>query len=371
VLPPVADWDALLAIAEDDGVAPGLAYVVGATPAGVPLAVRDRLTRVFAAATGCHVLFSRELARVLAAFAAEGVTVIALKGAVLAETLYPHPALRPFHDLDLLVRPEDLTRADARLRALGYARTADEHGWRFDVAWDRATLYEAPGGVRVDLHWGLLNDPRFRWRDADAAGVWDRAVDVRLAGVATRALAAEDLLLHLAVHLAVHHAGEGLLWQWDLARLVERGVDWDVVTARAARWRVGRALAFALAGVARRFDVAVPAAALPRPGRRSLRGLLARRVAGRAAGDPRARADYLLPLLLADRGRDAARALGRALCPAPAWVRARYADRARSLPGAYAAHAGRLLHLLRVAVGPAPVRRRRPAAPPSRSAVAN
>ena len=56
--------------------------------------------------------------------AAEGIDVIPLKGPVLAEAVYPDAALRPFSDLDLLVRPADRSArrrrpARARLRAAG------------------------------------------------------------------------------------------------------------------------------------------------------------------------------------------------------------------------------------------------------------
>jgi hypothetical protein len=343
-VPPPDDWETVLAVADADGVTPALAYLEERAPLGAPRAVRDRLSRGFASAVAAHVVLSRALAQALAALDAHGIDVIVLKGAALAETLYPHPALRPFHDLDLLVRPDHISRADACLRALGYARAADEHGWRFDVAWDRATLYEAPGGVRVDLHWGLLNEPRYRWHEEDAAAVWERAARARLAGVDARTLAAEDLLLHLAAHLAIHHAGEGLLWQWDVARLIERGLDWDALAERATRWRVAAAVRFALDGVITRFEVAVPPCGLRRLSAGPVRAGLARALRARATAPRPARLDYLLPLLLADRARDAAWALGGALCPSRAWVRDRYPG-ARSLPRAYLAHAARALRI--------------------------
>jgi putative nucleotidyltransferase-like protein len=336
-------------VAEAEGVAAALAYAFAAAPAVTPTDVRARLDRAFAAGTGRHVVYSRELAGVLSALADGAIDVIVLKGAALAETLYPHPALRPFDDLDLLVRRADVPGADARLRGLGYARVADEHGWRFDVAWDRATLYEAPSGVRVDLHWGLLNEPRFRWNEREADTVWERAIEVRLAGVPARVLAREDLLLHLAAHLGVHHGGQGLLWQWDIARLIARGLDWDLLDARARQWRVGRAVRFALDSVAARFAVSVPATALARLGDGTLRARLARRVAAGVAGI--GRRDYVLPPLLTDRSRDGALAVAAAVFPSPARVRDRHGDRARSLPAAYVAHAARVLGVLRLALG--------------------
>ena len=45
--------------------------------------------------------------------------MIPLKGPALAEALYPDPGLRPFTDLDLLVRREDAARAVALLGEVG------------------------------------------------------------------------------------------------------------------------------------------------------------------------------------------------------------------------------------------------------------
>src|SRR6202008_2711637 len=117
--------------------------------ARMPFAVRDRLRRDLAEGTARHLILSGELARLLKSFERQRIPVIPLKGPVLAETLYAHPALRPYTDLDLLIRRENVERVDDLLQRLGYRRVADEHSFRFDVAYDHATLYATPSGVHV------------------------------------------------------------------------------------------------------------------------------------------------------------------------------------------------------------------------------
>jgi hypothetical protein len=274
-----------------------------------------------------------------------GLPVIVLKGPVLAETVYPEPALRPFSDLDLLVRPADRLAMDALLRDLGLRRVADEHTWEFDIAWDGATLYEAPGGVRVDLHWSLLTEPRFAWSPGAQAEVWGRAVPVTVAGETGLQLGREDLVLHLAAHLAVHHSLAGTLRYWDVALVLERAgadLDWKALLARARRWRVQRALFFVLHGARARFDAPVPpevlAALRPRGPRAAALAALLRVVA--PARLPRV--EYLVTLLLADRGRDLAGALREALLPPADWLRARYGLDAGSRRALYLTHVRRL-----------------------------
>jgi putative nucleotidyltransferase-like protein len=348
--PPTLDWNRALAIAETEGLAPALGWVFKAAPAAMPPAVRERLSRHLAESTAGQLILSRELVRLLEAFDRQNVPVIPLKGPALAEALYPHPGLRPCRDLDLLIRRQALVTVDGLLQGLGYRRLADDHSWSFDVAYDRATLYEGPRGVRVDLHWSLVSDPRFAWDEADGLTVWERAVKQPLDGGQALGLCPEDLLLYLAVHLAVHHGLTGLLWYWDLARLLGRtadGLDWETVVARSSRWRVRTVLYFVLLGCERLFGVSAPAAVLSRLRARGPRAAALGWLVRHHEADRLRRLEHLIALLLVDHARDLIRPLRSVVLPSPAWVRARYGDAGPSLLGHYLAHWRRLAAITR------------------------
>jgi hypothetical protein len=341
--PPAAlDWQGLLELAEAESLRPALAHAVERLD-GVPAEVRRRLALDLAAGAGRHLMMTRELAALAQHCAREGLDLIVLKGPVLADRVYPQPALRPFSDLDLLVRADDRFRADAVLRAHGLRRVADDHSWEFDLAWDGATLYETPDGVRVDLHWALLTEPRFAW-SPDETGVWERSVPVMIGETMARGLGREDHLLYLAAHLAVHHALTGLLHVWDVALLLERelhALDWEIVVARAASWRVSHALYFVLHAVRRTFAAPVPASALSALHPGGPRAALLAALVSRGDGERLVRLERLVALLLVDRGRDLYRPLRRALLPPASWMRARY-DPTASRPALYRAHWRRL-----------------------------
>jgi hypothetical protein len=349
------DWNLLLLSAEAEGLGPALGFACRANPpASMPVAVRERLQRDLIEGTASHLILSGELGRILKQFEREGIAVIPLKGPALGETLYPSPALRPCADLDLLVRPERVRPVDELLRRLGYRRLADAHSFQFDLDYDRATLYEGPTGVRVDLHWGLLSDPRYSWDEREGLTVWDRAVSIRVAGQESLGLCPEDLLLYLAVHLAVHHALAGLLWYYDLYLAIERWagtLDWEALTARASRWRVRAALYFVLTELERHFGARVPAAVMvgikPRCPRATLLGWLL----GHRTPQERRRLEHVIALLLVDRGRDLLGTLGHALLPPPAWLRARYQGLGPSLLTCYLAHYRRLGQIVSQATG--------------------
>jgi hypothetical protein len=330
-------------------VAAALAAAARRAAWDVPGPVAGALTGALATGRARHAVFARDLGTVLDALGAAGAPALVIKGAALAETLYPDPALRPFADLDLLIRRRDLEAADRALRGAGFARLADDHSWQYDADWDAATVYERAGGARVDLHWALLTEPRYGWDPVAAEAVWERATPAVIAGRGARTLGREDTLLHLAAHLAVHHALVGLVWLWDLALVVERwgaGLDWPAVHARAARWRVSTALAFALDAVHDVFGVA-PVAPPARP--RGVRAAAFRLLLARAGAARLTRLDPVVPLLVTDRARDVARALGRVVLPGRAWLAARYG--AGSLPAQYRAHLARMAQVAGHAVG--------------------
>jgi putative nucleotidyltransferase-like protein len=340
------DWNGVVDKAEGESLAAALGFAwKSAAPERTPPAVRERLRRHLVEGTARHLALSGELGRLLKSFEREHVPVIPLKGPALAETLYPDPAIRPCSDLDLLIRRENVERVDDLLQRLGYRRVADEHSFRFDVAYDHATLYSSPSGVHVDLHWSLLSEPRYAWNEREGQAVWDRAVRMPVAGEEALGLCPEDLLLYLSVHLAVHHSLAGLLWYYDLFLLLGRWaetLDWQAVSARASRWRVRTAVYFALREVEALFGVRAPAALMkdlePRGPRAAAMAWLLRH---RGPAQRRA-AEHLIGLLLVDRGRDLVGTLRRIALPPSDWMAARYDAAGDSRLRQFVAHYRRL-----------------------------
>lgn len=185
------------------------------------------------------------LAPLLRALAEQGIDVIVLKGAFLAETVYEHRALRSMGDADLLVRRADLSRVDQILRTLG---------WQQPVA-DNPSSPRQPEGhqlqtfvrdsARVEIHWNIEDDESpFA---IDVNGLWERACPARIAGVSVLGLSPEDLLLHLCLHTSYNHGW--MQFEAGLRPLVDIGatlwhfcdrIDWDAFARRAVEWKVER-----------------------------------------------------------------------------------------------------------------------------------
>lgn len=334
------DWEATVARAEHERLAPIL-YVAlrgGAAPAQI----LARLRASWMAAECQQLLAGKQLRDIVGAFGRAGVQTIVLNGPALATAYYPDPALRPFIDLDLLVRRRDRERALKILLDHGYAH--ETPGRSLDHV---PAAYLAPPAASellpVDLHWECVGQSAAgRAAEQAAEEIWSRAVAAPAWGAAARTLAPEDLLIYLAANFAIHHTLTGALWQLDLALVLRRHrgtLDWDAIVARARRWGAASAMYFGLRSVGDHLGVTAPTPAMNRLRPGDLRVTLIDRLQRPEVPGP-ARLEYLIGVAMLDRYSDIARTLASGLVPPPGWLRSRYDS--RSIVAAYLTHYGRV-----------------------------
>lgn len=246
-------------------------------------------------------IFHEHLAALLRAAAAEGMHLIVLKGAALAETIYPRPGLRPFGDLDVLARPSDADRVRCLLERLKYVVDPDQWNELASSRIGEANFFKQTeqGPIVVELHTDLINNDLF-WGQirVDNVGLWERAQAQRLAGVEAWVLGPEDQLLHLCLHLAGHYlaAPQSLRDIDQLCRTVV--IDWPFFAALTRKAGAAAACFSVLFAAATLLGTAVPTFLLddlaPRVGRK----LLQRCAQARAADVTQAHTEKLRPLLL-------------------------------------------------------------------------
>ena len=269
---PGLDWDRITERACFHGVAPLLYHNL--QKMGVAHVVPDEAMRVLArvaCATGAqNALLYQSLRQVLGALQKQGIRVIALKGAALAEIVYPNRALRPMSDVDLLLREEALSKAEDTLVEMGYTfeghpRTRawfTAHHYHFHFRKPAATSLDVP----FELHWHIERPSRAF--QIDVEGLWERALPAVLAGVDTLILAPEDLLLHLCLHTCRHATGmigSALNFRLrsfcDMAEAIRHDghrIDWGALVRRALQWRVSPYVYLPLQLARDLLDAAVP-----------------------------------------------------------------------------------------------------------------
>lgn len=266
--PPSNAWDALIQSAIQQGVAPLVAVRARVLPA--PPAVRERLEALYRANALRNLRLAAEESRLSAAFTSAGIGHWTLKGPGLSERLYGDIGVRQVSDLDLLIEPSNLARADRLLAELGFLRQTS--GKISSLARAQELLYvrgdeglssrprESAGGtcstpharhfsgppaheptvaghpspvtshrsLYLDLHQRLL--PYVR-RDALAARVFREG------------MTAENLLLYLCANQITHRFAR-LRYLCDVCAFLDgegTSLDWDrfLSSARALPWGPG------------------------------------------------------------------------------------------------------------------------------------
>ncbi|MGE3518521.1 MAG: nucleotidyltransferase family protein [Vicinamibacterales bacterium] len=163
-----------------------------------------------------------ELRRLLAALAEEGVIALLVKGAALGYLHYPEPWLRPRNDNDLLVRRDDVARADRVLTALGYRETNALGGDLTSYQSQYVKTDDLGFTHAVDLHWKLSNRPRV----SDVLPFDELArtsTAIPALGPAARTIDDVHALVLACVHTAAHHRNcHNLIWSYDVHLLASR-----------------------------------------------------------------------------------------------------------------------------------------------------
>lgn len=251
-----AEWSGVLALAERHEVAPLLYHRCireknAAVPPGVYQALRHAYLRTAYANTRTY----EALGTLLQATQAAGVPVIVLKGACLAELVYPDIAMRSMADIDLLVHSEALPVVCDLSAALGYKFY---HGAAVMVPGGNSfsrhvSQLIADNGPALEWHWTLSyrSDDTEEHQTAELATLWEHARPVTIAGQAAYMLAPEYLLLHLCLHLSNHHhlyvgCLKGCLDLYFVLDKYGAELDWEFIRARAEAWRVWHGVALAL-----------------------------------------------------------------------------------------------------------------------------
>ncbi len=331
--PPDSSAEALLAVARQARITPLLAGLSGGD--GGPTAdLAAVLQRDLYRSAARRLELSDLAGKLLGELEAAGIPVMVLKGAVLGERVWRDPAHRPMDDVDVLVRRRDVGGVLDAARRLGLDRVAERHSLAFDLRFGAALVLTRAGEdltrPSLDVHWRLVED----WRYGDSAGdwlasAWARAEPMSFADRSVLTLAPADLLVHLAAHLALHHAFGGWLWHCDIALLLLRegeALDWDVALSAAEGIGFKAALALALECARAMFGVGAPPDIERRLRPRSFRWRLARRLCLSRVLNLTSleHLEHVLPLLLLDSDRASLRAVARWILPPREWIALRY-----------------------------------------------
>ena len=239
------DWIYLTEIALRHGLTPILyRYLKSCPPDSVPKSILTQLRHQSLSSAARSFLMTEELLSLLELLRAEGISAIPYKGPALAASLYSDPTIRPFNDLDILIKREDVFKAMDLMTSLGYQ--PHYQLTRTQASAFLKSKYEFPlthrnGWLTVELKWNLVED--FFSFPIDQEGLWKRLRPVSLDGKEILTFSPEDLLIILCMHGAIH-LWSNLIWICDIARLIDvhTELDWEFVLKHARALRSERML---------------------------------------------------------------------------------------------------------------------------------
>lgn len=176
---------------------------------------RDRLHGAFTRAVARHLLTKLHVLPLLRAWSEADIEVVVFKGFYLAECVYEYPAQRHYHDVDVLLRSAEWSRAAAIALELGWKIAWSRHDSLYRWSHEEAVL--AKDGVIVEVHRHIV----------DCAGPSDR-VQHRLTEAAWTA---SSEATHAGTRFRVLEACDEVLMGLVLARAWSGGDDWHLKAA--------------------------------------------------------------------------------------------------------------------------------------------
>lgn len=244
------DWDYILARSREHRFLPLLNWTLAQCAAldRVPPVVRQTLAETYRQQSLRALIVQRELLLLHRLLDEADVAHVFLKGSFLAQVTYPHPALRPVRDLDVVVRPQDAERAQTALVTAGYTPRKEAPGMisaYVEQEKHLPALMSPSRRMKIELH-VHVDRP-----DGILAGLdaFRNIAEHKLGGETLHFMDPTDLLVHLCVHAAnVHGFNNGPLIVADIGFLLQNGnLDAECIKTRAAELGVSKPVALTLA----------------------------------------------------------------------------------------------------------------------------
>lgn len=205
-------------------------------------------------------IFRRILRDVLSALTIEGVSYLACKGSVLADTVYADPALRHCHDIDILFLTEDdLFRAASLFPSMGFVSS-----WEACDPEVRPITLIHESGLPLLLHRRPFRIPQY---SVPLEDLWQRSRIQPVVGIPTRILSPADNLLQVCIQAAsCSGSRESLRWIPDAWNIMARypNLDWEVVLGCATQSHLALPLSVTLGYLAEELNAPIPPAVMDR-----------------------------------------------------------------------------------------------------------
>jgi hypothetical protein len=174
-------------------------------------------------------IFHRICRDVLSLLDQESIPAIVLKGAALGYTVYDTPALRHCHDIEILVKEDNLGRVAELLQSQSFGSTAEGF-----TSGGQGGVLKHDSGLPLHIRSQLFELPVHNLAMSE---FWARSLRQMIANVEASTLSPADNLFHICGHASYSKGCQSLHWITDAWFLIERyhDLDWDCLLYSARR----------------------------------------------------------------------------------------------------------------------------------------
>ncbi len=182
-------------------------------------------------------LHTSELTQLMEQFQNQGIRALSLKGPALSLLVYGDISLRMSKDLDIIVSPFDLEKAELILLNRGYVRDGElesltkKQRTLLIKTTHHFSYVNRKTGANVELHWRL----NYESYNFTFDQMWSQKTEITLAGTKIPVLNAEENFLYLVFHGSKHNWSR-LKWLCDIAELMKKdNLDWKSIVLKAKK----------------------------------------------------------------------------------------------------------------------------------------
>ncbi len=245
------NWDKLIAFAAHQNILTIIYYVLSKEQllGKIPSEKRNELEKDFIGKAAFTLQYESLLREISTSFYQEGIPFVIIKGPTIALELYKPSDVRPYGDLDLLIKSQDYVKAKELLSKHEFRMAHPETESHRRTYWNSVDFYLASNQkIAIDLHWDTLMTSWGRNFFTDQE-IWKHIRYLEFYGTRLPVLNPIVLIPHLCLHLAFHHQFGKLQTLCDLDLAVQKfnsDVDWEKMLEMSYEMKIWRAMIFSL-----------------------------------------------------------------------------------------------------------------------------
>ena len=264
MIPSVTNWNNFTDMVIQNGVGPlihkNFSLIKNSTL--IPEGSLSRFKQTYYRCISRNMVLYEYFRNAVDSFSKVGISVIALKGISLAESIYSDIGLRQMSDIDLLVKKEDIEKCRNLLLDMGYKYT-EVYKSDFIKELDLPKHYPplVLNGVSIELHAKVhFDNPDFSVNIDD---YWKRSQPIILSNMSVQSLSIEDNIQYLCLHLNEHfNEGKPQLYSIvDISEVIKKyhsKINWEFFLESCNKYNCSSIVFKYLSLIRKYFDANIP-----------------------------------------------------------------------------------------------------------------